>query len=303
MALINNIYVLAVKEDVEGDVETVTHPTESGFPITDSVRKKPLGINISGKIADTENLTAKQAVEKLTKLRDEGSVIKYIGQCGSFNNLQIQSFKPSYHHKNFGGADFSMSLKAFKTAKNAYVAPKITSTPTMEIKVGGKVKFWGGHVYVSSDAEGYSATRGSSICELTQISTLANAKHIYHLKSTDCSYGSSHYVYGWVDADKVSSIPSIAAGTTNGGTQQVQSSSSNNGVKYHTVKKGDTIYSICYLTYKGQGYTTARVIRDNPTAFSTPNDPTTLIIGARLELNSGATVDRIATAIANVFLR
>ena len=290
MALINNIYVLAEKEDAENDVELTTHPTESGFPISDNIIRKPTSVSISGKIADTENLTAKQIIEKLNALKNSGSVVKYVGQCGTISNLQIESFKPTYDYKNYGGASFSMTLKEFKTAKSAYVAPtqtlpKPVTTTTTKLTVGSRVKFLGGNVYVSSDATKAAASRGSSTCQLTQISSLPNAKHKYHLKSIDCSYGSSNYVYGWVDANRVKISPSITAGTTNGGTQQVQSSS-NKGVIYHNVKKGDTIYKICNSTYKGKGFTTAKVIKDNPTAFSRPNDPTTLIIGARLMLNS-----------------
>lgn len=287
MALINNIYVLAEKEDKEGDVELTTHPTESGFPITDSVRKQAISISISGKIADTENLTAKQAVEKLEKLRDEGSVVKYIGQCGTFNNLQIQSFKPSYSHKNFGGADFSMTLNEFKTAKSAYVAPdatlsqKITSS-VKEPTVGSTVKFLGGYVYVSSDATIHSAKRGASTCLLTHISTLENANHKYHLISKDCTYGSSNYVYGWVDAESVEGNSSTTNNSTNGGTQQVQGS--NKTVIYHTVKKGETIWGLVNKTYKSYGFWMYKVINDNPSAFSTPGKATTLKVGARLKL-------------------
>lgn len=287
MALINNIYVLAEKEDKKGDVELTTHPTESGFPITDSVRKNPITINISGKIAQTENLTAKQIVEKLEKLRDEGSVIKYIGQCGTINNLQIQNFDPSYHHKNFGGADFSMTLVEFKTAKSAYTEMKTTVKPTTvtnkTLKVGDTVFFLGGNVYVSSDATKAAAKRGKSTCKLTKISTLANAKHIYHLISKDCKYGSSNYVYGWVDEDRVTSSKTIVAPLKNGGTQQVIAISDGNAI-YHTVKKGETVWGIVNKTYKSYGFSVNKVIKDNPKAFSTPNKATTLQIGAKLKL-------------------
>lgn len=286
MALINNIYVLAEKEDVDSEVELTTHPTESGFPITDSAKRKPISVSISGKIADNENLTAKQAVEKLDALKNKGSKIKYVGQCGTINNLQIESFRPSYSHKNFGGADFSMTLKEFKTAKSAYVAPtktisKVVST-TKAPKVGDKVKFAGGYVYVSSDATKHSAKRGSSICRLTKISTLPNAKHKYHLISTDCKYGSSNYVYGWVDMGKVAVISSTTSSSTNGGTQQISGTTKN--IVYHTVKKGETIYGLVNKTYKSGGYSVSKVIKDNPSAFSTPNKATTLQIGARLML-------------------
>ena len=286
MALINNIYVLVEDEDFENNVETVSHPTETGFPISDSIRKQPISLNISGKIADTENLTAKQAVAKIKALQKAGSLIKYVGQAGTFSNLHIESFNDSYNNKNYGGADFSMSLKEIRTVKSAYVAPKaviskVASTPK-KISVGDTVRFLGGYVYVSSDANKYAAKRGASTCRVTKISSLANAKHKYHLISKDCKYGSSNYVFGWVDVDRIEGYSSQTAGSTNGGTQQVQETSKN--VTYHTVKKGETIWGLVNNTYKSKGYSVNSIIAANPTAFSTPNKPTTLQVGARLKL-------------------
>lgn len=291
MALINNIYVLAEKEDLDRDVELTTHPTESGFPITDSVKRKPTSVSISGKIANTENLTTQQTIDKLDALKNSGSVIKYVGQCGTINNLQIESFKYTYSYKNFGGADFTMTLKEFKTAQSAYVKPESgggakvsTALLSQTFAVGGTVKFAGGNVYLSSDAANPSAKRGSSTCRLTKISTLANAKHKYHLVSLDCKYGSSNYVFGWVDADKVSAIMAIPKSVTNGGNQQVQAISKD--VVYHTVKKGETVYELVTDKYKSQGLTVSEVIKDNPTAFSIANKATTLQVGARLKLGT-----------------
>ena len=284
MALINNIYVLAEKEDLDKEVETVTHPTESGYPTASSVRKSPISLSISGKIAKTDNLTAKQIVEKIEKLQNDGSLIKYVGACGTKNNLQIQTFNKSYHNKNNDGADFSMTLKEIKTVKSAYTATKKVSVTTTKetFSVGDKVIFLGGNVYVSSDATKASAKRGKSTCKLTKISTLANAKHIYHLISQDCKYGSSNYVYGWVDADKVSVFSPKILSATNGGLQQIQKYPRDK--IYHTVKKGETIWGLVNNTYKSQGFSVNTVIKDNAKAFSTPNKATTLQIGARLVL-------------------
>ena len=284
MALINNIYVLAEKEDLDKEVETVTHPTESGYPTSSSVRKSPISLSISGKIAKTDSLTAKQIVEKIEKLQNDGSLIKYVGACGTKNNLQIQTFNKSYHNKNNDGADFSMTLKEIKTVKSAYTATKKLSFSTGKItfSVGDTVLFMGGDVYVSSDATKSSGRRGKSTCKLTKISTLANAKHIYHLISQDCKYGSSNYVYGWVDADKIRHISSKTASQTNGGLQQIQAT--HRTEIYHTVKKGETIWGLCNNTYKSYGFSVAKVIKDNPKAFSTPNKATTLQIGAKIKL-------------------
>lgn len=300
MALLNNIYVLVEQEDLNNDVETVTHPTETGFPTASSVRKSPISLSISGKIANTGELTATQIIAKLKKLQTDGSLIKYEGQCGTINNLQIQSFRDSYNHKNYGGSDFSMSLIEVKIAKSAYVEPETEVKPatveTTEPKVGDILPFLGGGVYLSSDAKKAYVTReGGSSCKLTKISTLANATHIYHLISQDCKWGSSKYVYGWVDKKNVQLPKTEVAPETNGGTQQITkpssstlkqglSLSSGNAI-YHTVKSGETVWGLVNKTYKLYGFSVTKVVKDNPTAFSKPNDVTTLKVGAKLKLS------------------
>lgn len=224
MATINNIYVLVTEENVDNSVNTTSHPVESGLPLSDTVRREPVSVSISGKIVDTKEKTATDAVSLLKTLQNKGSLIKYRGQCGAINNLQIQSFNTKFSNKNNGGADFDMSLVEVRIAKNSFVktlVPKVVETKVTP-KVGDIVLFLGGYVYVSSDATKHSAKRGKSRCKLTKISTLSNRKHIYHLVSQDCKWGSSSYVYGWVDADKVCVPPKQLSKTSkSGGTQQI----------------------------------------------------------------------------------
>lgn len=277
MALLNNIYVLAANESVDNQVETTSHPTEDGLPISDTVRKQPITLSISGKIVDTDTLTAGTAVAKLKDLQKKGSLIKYVGQCGTFSNLQIQDFNTNYNYKNYGGADFDMTLKEVRIAKSAYVTPKSTkvTSQTKKIEVGDKVQFLGGSVYVASDAKKAAATRGKSVCRLTKISSLSGAKHIYHLISTD-----GRRVYGWVDASCVTAIAQTTSSSTNGGTQQVQSDSSKK--VYYTVKKGDTLWKICYTTFRSKNLSMTEIMENNPKAFGTPGKANTLLAGARL---------------------
>ncbi len=283
MALINNIYVLVENEEYSGEVNTTSHPTESGMPITDTIRKEPISISLNGKIANTNNLTAKETIDKIEALKNSGSLIKYVGRCGTKINLQIKSFTHNYSNKNFGGADFDMTLKELKIAKTAYVTNNATVKTSSKPKEGDYVVFLGGYVYVSSDAKTPSAKRlKGSKCKLTKISTLAGAKHIYHLISTDCKYGSNKYVYGWVDDDKVQDILAYVANQSNGGTQQV--SEEERDVIYHTVKSGETIWGLVNKTYKSKKLSVSKVIEDNPQAFSRKDDPTSLQIGARLKL-------------------
>lgn len=224
MALINNTYVLVTEESIDNTVDTTSHPAEKGLPLSDTVRRQPISVSISGKIVDTNERTAEMTIQFLKNLQSTGSLITYKGQCGTIKSLQIQSFNTKFNHKNNGGADFDMSLKEIRIVQNSFVRKKepVKETKTTTPKVGDTVKFLGGYVYVSSDAKSPSAKRGASQCVLTKISTLSNRKHIYHLISKDCIYGSPNYVYGWVDASKVSALSkTVSQKSSSGGKQQV----------------------------------------------------------------------------------
>ena len=229
MALINNNYVLVTEEGIDRTAETTSHPTEEGLPISDTVRIQPITVSLTGKIVDTDNAKAGTIVNELKALQKEGSLITYVGQVGTITNLQIQDFTTNYNNKNYGGADFDMTLKEVRIAKKAYVKTKTTTTiketkKSNNFKVGDLVWFLGGYVYVSSDAAKHSAKRGKSYCKLTKISALKKRKHIYHLVSRDCAYGSPNYVYGWVDASRVSATTkTISKKSSSGGTQQTKS--------------------------------------------------------------------------------
>ena len=281
MALLNDIYILAENETVDNSVETVTHPTESGMPTADMIRRKPIVLTLNGVVADTTKVDAETAIAKLKKLQTSGSLIKYIGACGTINNLQIQSFSPSYTNKVSGGATYNMTLQEARITKSAYVkvSTKKATSVKKSISVGDTVLFNGGYVYYSSDAKTSKTKKSKSTCRLTLISTLKGAKHIYHVISKD-----GKGVYGWVDANTVSAIGTTVALTTSGGTQQV--SSSNKKTVYHTVKKGDTIWKLVTVTYKSLNTTVSKVINDNPKAFSVKGDARTLQIGARLCLKA-----------------
>lgn len=228
MALINNNYVLVTEESVDRSAETTSHPTEQGLPISDTVRIEPISISLTGKIVDDGQYTAAIIVNRLKTLQKEGSLITYVGQVGTIKNLQIQDFNTNYNNKNYGGADFDMTLKEVRIAKKAYVKTKTTTKvketkKSTNFKVGDLVQFKGGYVYKSSDASKASAKRGKTKCKLTKISTTKGRKHIYHLISQDCKYGSPNYVYGWVDAANVTSCTKvISKKSSSGGTQQIK---------------------------------------------------------------------------------
>lgn len=277
MALLNNLYIFVESEDAKYDIESSTHPVEKGIELTDSIRKKPISISLTGKIVDTGNVKASEILSKIKKLQSSGSLVKYSGR-NIVNNLQIQSFNTSHPNTVWGGCDFDMELKEVRIAKSSY-NPSAQSTAkantTAPIGVGSIVVFKGGNVYKSSDAKTAAAKRGRSTCKVTIINERSWSIHDYHLISTD-----GGKVYGWVDKSNIEGTSANVKSTTASGTQQVSNGDSN--AVYHTVKKGECVYNLVTKNYKNLGKSCQWVIDNNPSAFSRKGDPKTLKIGARL---------------------
>lgn len=282
MATLNGIKIFVKDESIDRTTEQTSHPVEKGIELTDSIRNKPVVLSLSGKIVDTDTMTAKEIEDKIEKLRTSGSLIEYAGR-NVLSNMQIQDFYCDYNNKNWGGASFSMTLKEVRIAKSSYksadkskqqaaAAAQQKNAPTL--KVGAIVVFKGGSVYASSDAKKAAANRGRSTCKITIITT--KGIHQYHLISTD-----GGKVYGWVDKAKIEGTGSTSSGTkTNAGTQQV--TGSKKGAVYHSVKKGDTVYKLATVTYKELGKSVQWIIDNNSACFTKPKDPTTLKIGSKL---------------------
>lgn len=296
MAILNGLYIHVTEESAEREVVSTSHPVEEGIPTTDTVKVKELQISLSGKIVDYDGMKAAQVLAKIKAWQEAGTLILYQGRNVA-SSMQIRSFDTSHPNTINGGANFSMTLGQVRIAKSAYVPKKDSDKEKDEaakknvtIEVGSIVVFKGGSVYVSSDAKKKAATRNRSTCKVTKISKKSWSVHQYHLISTD-----GGKVYGWVDKANIEGTTSTStSGTTNAGTQQVQSSSSGTSNTtstssnkkypvYHKVKSGDTVYALClqykYLSPKPRVST---VTNNNPSAFTKPGVASTLKVGAYL---------------------
>lgn len=281
MAILNGLYIHVTKETLTADVETSSHPVESGIPTTDTVRAKPITISLSGKIVDYGNMKAEQVIAKINTLKNSGSLIEYRGRNVA-SSMQIEAFQTGQTNAINGGAEFTMDLVQVRIAKSAYVpkkeSAKAQTTAAKKnpvIKVGSIVVFKGGSVYVSSDAKNAAATRGRSTCKVTIISTASYSVHQYHLISTD-----GKKVYGWVDKKNIEGAATTStSGKTNAGTKQVKTTKK---AVYHKVKKGDTVYSLVNKTYKSLNTTCTWVMDNNPKAFTRKLGVATLRVGATL---------------------
>ena len=123
ISLINNIYVFTEDESVDYSGESTSHPVETGLPLTDHYKRNPIEISISGKIVDNKKEKAKDILNKLIKLKNEGSLVKYVGRI-SLGNMQIQNISVTSTNKNWNGYDINISLKEVRIAKSAYDAAK-----------------------------------------------------------------------------------------------------------------------------------------------------------------------------------
>lgn len=185
MALINDIYVLVTDESLNRDVETSSHPVESGIDITDTVKRKAMTLSISGLIADyptgrkvikivptdsgeiltgaietaeDEYISASTVISRLENLKNTGGLVKYIGR-NLCDKMQITSFETSHPNTVWGGAEFSMTLQECRIVKNAYVAPKINES---SVKNGGEKQVEKGE----SNEVWYTVKAGDTIWEL-----------------------------------------------------------------------------------------------------------------------------------------
>lgn len=243
MALINNLYVHVIEENISQSIESTTHPVEKGLDITDTIRAAPMELSLSGKIVAVGKMPANYIIIAIKNLMKEGSLITFSGR-NYISGLQIQSFNHSYPNTVSGGCNFDMTLRQVRIAQPSYKVPKSSSssktavktatTPKVNsIKVGDTVIFTGGNVYVSSTASNPAANRGKSTCKVTIINS---NKHPYHLISTD-----GGRVYGWVDKANVQT----KSGTTTQSAASKSTKQVTNGDKnavYHTVKKGNTVW-------------------------------------------------------------
>lgn len=121
MALINNNPVFVESEDVSNTTEISEHPVEKGAAISDHSQKQPVQLSISGKIVNHGSKKAADIVASIERLQKNGSLITYVGR-NTLTNLLIQDFQKTYVHTNWGGCDFSMTLKEVRIAKTAFVA-------------------------------------------------------------------------------------------------------------------------------------------------------------------------------------
>ncbi len=293
MAFLNDIYITVTSEDIDRNVDLPSHPTETGIDLTDHVRPNAIQLDLSGTVVDSDSLTAASAVERIYQWQKTGALVSYSGRCRLWQ-MQIAKFTSTHSSTVANGADFSITLRQARIAKNSYVDPDtptsafltqeppavepdaaVTATAALLTGTESEVRvvFKGGDVYMTpySLMPAFSRSRGT--CVMT--GGAYAAEHPYCLKSTD-----GGGIDGWVDADRVEGCPSNdTKAESDAGVKRL---TDGEGAVYHTVRSGDNLWDLVNNHYKTLKTSAEWVIKNNPGAFSTPGDPRTLTVGARL---------------------
>lgn len=180
MALLNNIYVFCEQESVDYSGESTSHPVEKGIELTDHYRRSPIELSISGKIVDNKKEKAKDILSKLIKLKNEGSLIKYVG-CISLGNMQIQSISATSAYTNWGGYDVDLSLKEIRVAKSAYDAAKSAQLSKKAAQSAQTKKGDNKWVY-------HTVVKGNCVWALCVTGPYKNLKPSYSRPMDKCNY-------------------------------------------------------------------------------------------------------------------
>lgn len=177
MALINNLYVFVVDENINYNGESSSHPVEKGLPISDHFQRQPIELSLSGKIVDNSGAKAKDILDQLRKLQNEGSLISYVGR-NSLGNMQIQSISVSSPNTNAGGYDVDINLKEIRVAKQAFDAAKSAqlAQSTQQIDKGENE-----NVY-------YTVVKGDCVWSLVITGPYKNLKPSYSKPMDKCNW-------------------------------------------------------------------------------------------------------------------
>lgn len=81
MALLNGMYIHVIDEDFERSVEKSTHSVENGIDITDSVKKNPKELSLSGRIVNYTGYSYDENFEDAHSIRAWISLVKKDGSC------------------------------------------------------------------------------------------------------------------------------------------------------------------------------------------------------------------------------
>lgn len=127
MSFLNGLYLFVESEDYSANMNISTHSVEKGVPFTDTVRRNPIEVSISGEIIDysvgEKEHKAAKILSQIEAIKNAGTLVTYNGRR-ALTSMQIRDFSTGHNGEVMGGCTFNMTLVEFRSVSNAYVAPK-----------------------------------------------------------------------------------------------------------------------------------------------------------------------------------
>lgn len=117
-AMLGDVALSVVEsENPEYSNEITSNSVELGTDIADHVRQNPISFSISG-VVTGEN--AAEAIARLRKYRNDGTVLRYIGR-NVVDNLVIEKLSTTHDNSIRNGFTFDISLKHVRIAKGQQI--------------------------------------------------------------------------------------------------------------------------------------------------------------------------------------
>jgi hypothetical protein len=118
------IYLFIIDESPTYSASLSDHSMENGVTYSDHVKADETELSLNGEIVGKNY---KRIANEIQRWRKKGTVCSYYG-IQKISKCMITSFTPDFTSAIRGGCKFSMTLKAFRIAKPAYVAPATPET-------------------------------------------------------------------------------------------------------------------------------------------------------------------------------
>lgn len=131
MAKLDKYQIYGEQESVSNTVNVTSYPVEKGFPITDSVERKPKTLSVSGYILGKRAKDADTIAAAIEKLQNKGKLVSYVGRM-KVSDVIITKFDRDYSADIANGFSCSFDLQEIRIAKTPYVKKKTKK------KVSGK---------------------------------------------------------------------------------------------------------------------------------------------------------------------
>ena len=153
------------------------------------------------------DICKRNGIKKLVWSTDKSTRMNHLNGCNMtvHRDYANKSCPGTYLYERMG--DIAAKVNAILGTNETTPAPAPSTDSTLKFKVGDIVNFAGGTHYTNANAASGSAVKASK----AKITQTYNGKHPYHCRAVNDAGNFISGVYGWVDANTLSAIPSAPA--------------------------------------------------------------------------------------------